>query len=258
MSVQSYLDSLGSRLILSSDENSSIQTSILSLSSRLSSYFDNIEKKLIFGSYDRDVILPRIVDENSDIDYMVIFKDASSYSTQTCLNWLKKFAEEKYSRSEIFQSSPTIVLELSHIKFELVPAYSGPWSLYIPAPSSSLQNWITTDPPKMKEDLINKNTQNSYKIKPLVRIMKYWNVLNGKIYSSYELEKMIVDKFYFLDSSIKDYFYDFVLALNSYNLPQYKKDKVDRLKRNIQEVKNNEERYPYLAEKDLKVEFPDF
>ena len=51
MSVNSYLEDLGSALILSSLEKSNITTSVDTIKSRLSSYFgsDVIEKKL-YGS----------------------------------------------------------------------------------------------------------------------------------------------------------------------------------------------------------------
>ena len=124
MSVNSYLQDLGSSLVLNSNEKSSITTSIDTLKSRLTSYFgDNVLDKIIFGSYTRETILPRKVDENSDIDLMVVFENLDNYKPQSFLNRLKSFAETKYKTSEIYQSSPTVVLELNHIKFELVPAY---------------------------------------------------------------------------------------------------------------------------------------
>lgn len=52
MSVNSYLQDLGSSLVLSSNEKSSITTSIDTLKSRLASYFgDDVTDKIIFGSY---------------------------------------------------------------------------------------------------------------------------------------------------------------------------------------------------------------
>lgn len=40
---------------------------------------------------------------------------------QTYLNYLKSFAESKYPQSLYKQSFPAVVLELNHIKFDLVP-----------------------------------------------------------------------------------------------------------------------------------------
>jgi hypothetical protein len=259
MSVLSHLDKLGSNLVLSTNEKSSITTSISTLKTRLGYYFDNIESSFVFGSYDREVILPRKVDSNSDVDFMIIFDDGGDYKPQTLLSRLKRFVDTYYSTSEVFQSSPTMVLKLNHIKIELVPAYKN-WlgTINIPAPSSDYQDWTSTNPSEMKTDLVNKNTNCNYKIKPLVRVLKYWNVLNGKVYSSYELEKYIVGKTYFWDTNLKDYFFSAVKGLPTYGLPDYKKRKVERLISNLVKVQENlNDNFPYTAESKLKEELPD-
>lgn len=94
MSVQSYLESLASKLVLSTDEKLKIGTSINYLSRNINSYFgESVNNHFIFGSYTRETILPRVADEKSDIDYMVVFKNDKNYKPQTLLNHLKKFAE---------------------------------------------------------------------------------------------------------------------------------------------------------------------
>lgn len=257
MSVLLHLQNTAESIKIQDSERTAIDTSISSLSSKLSSYFDNIESKFVFGSYDRRTILRRSKDPNSDVDYMVVFSDGSSWKPQTLMNRLKNFAEAKYSRSEIYQSSPTVVLELNHIKFELAPAYKSWGTLYIPAPASDYSDWISTYPNTLKDSLNEKNRNNLYLIRKLVRLMKYWNVNNGKVYSSYELEKYIIDKSYWLCSNLKEYFYDTAEGLQTWNLPQYKKDKVDRLKEIIAKTKQYErDGMPYTAESEIKKAIP--
>ena len=72
MSVNTYLNDLASNLVLSNDENESIKKSITTLESRLFSWFgSDVIENFKFGSYTRGTILPRKVDSESDIDYMV-------------------------------------------------------------------------------------------------------------------------------------------------------------------------------------------
>ncbi len=207
MSVNSYLEDLGSALILSSLEKSNITTSVDTIKSRLSSYFgsDVIEKKL-YGSYVRETILPRKADENSDVDLMVVFNNSNGYQPQSFLNRLKNFAEHYYSRSEIYQSSPTIVLELSHIKFELTPAYKNYGMYYIPKSSTE---WMYTDPDGFYSKLTECNKNNHYKIKPVVRLLKHWNIQkNYRDLASFELEKKVAEELmyaYFSCTSYTDY-----------------------------------------------------
>ena len=265
MTVNSYLENLASSLVLKGDEKDSISTSISTIRTRLSSRFgSSVKERFQFGSSIRDTILPRKADEHSDIDYMVVFDTSSeSYKPQTYLNQLRRFVEQYYSTSQIHQSHPTIVLELSHIKFELVPAIKPDlWSSYqIPSPSDSFLEWMNTDPTGFGKLLTDKNTNNSYRIKPLVRLVKYWNALNGRHFSSYDLENYIVNAnypFFLYSAPLKDYFYAF-WDMFSYGsgTSQYVADKVDRAKEKIAEIKQDEENgYPSLAESNLQKILP--
>ena len=225
MSVNSYLSELQTELYVNGTEREKIRKSINAISARLDSYFGygghcehRIIKKEIFGSYSRDTMLSRKYDDKSDIDYMIVFKDSNEYAPQTCLNWLKGFAEFWYSTSIVKQSSPTIVIELENIRFELVPAYEDFWgNKYIPRDSS---NWQYTNPKDLDDKMTNLNKNSSYEFKRLVRTIKYWNVnKNCRKYESYELENFLADKFRYSYSN-KNAF-DF-LDWAFYYLRQYK------------------------------------
>lgn len=259
MTVNSHLVNLASDLVLSGTEKSNITTSINTLSSRLDAYFGNgINDKLQFGSSCRGTILPRKADGKSDVDYMVIFDTSDGHKKpQTYLDRLRRFAENKYTRSEISQSSPTIVLSLNHIRFELVPAVYS-YGYLIPSPRSSWEEWMSTDPLSANRQISDKNTAENNKIKPLVRLVKYWNSMQGYPFSSYELEKYIVNKNYFFCTSLKDYFYSFWAGFScTYDTPQYIKDKVERAKSYAAKAKKYEaDNMPVTAEIEIKKVVP--
>jgi len=259
MTILSYLTDLSSSITIPEWERVSIDKSIKTISTKLKNHFDNIDEKFVFGSFDRRTILRRSKDTDSDVDYIVSFKDGSDWMPQTMMNRLKKFAEDNYSNNEIYQSFPTIVLELSHIKFELVPAYQDSTifnTIYIPAPSSSYSSWVATYPHSMKSNLNEKNSNNNYQIRKLVRLIKYLNVINSKIYSSYELEKYIVEKFYFSCNNLKDYFFDAIEEMPISSLPSYKESKVIKIQKIASEAKQLElDGYPYSAESKIKELF---
>lgn len=256
MSVNSYLQDLGSTLVISSDEKNSITTSISTIKDRLTSYFgEDVVDKVVFGSYTRETILPRKIDENSDIDLMVVFKNTNNYKPQSFLNRLKNFAETKYSTSEIYQSSPTIVLELHHIKFELVPAYKFYTMHYIPKNSSE---WMYTNPNDFNDKLIDCNKNNAYKIKPVVRLIKHWNIQNNsRTVSSYELESKIANGMTYSYMNCKSYTDYLKRALNE--LRTYYNDKnIDTAISKIDEALENEkDNYPYTALSKIKEVFPE-
>ena len=262
MSVLSYLENTASSLVLSTDEKNSITTSVSTIESRINSHFgSDVKEHFKFGSYTRDTILPRKYDERSDVDYMVIFKNPDNYKPQTLLNWLKQFAEKYYSRSEIYQSSPTMVLELSHIKFELVPAIKDSWGVIsIPSPSSSYSDWMTTDPTGFNTSLTTANTNNSYRIKPLIRLMKYWNVKKvSRGYSSFSLEKWIVENSYYGCNNLKEYFFKCIDNISYYSdAPQYLKTAVDNAKIVVGNVRQYEKDGKTAdAENEIKKIIPD-
>lgn len=259
MTVGTHLTSLASSLVLSEAEKTSISTSIVTLSSRLNTYFgSNITNDFQFGSYTRGTILPRKADSNSDIDYMIVFNTSDGQKKpQTYLDRLKKFAEAKYSTSEISQSSPTIVLSLNHIRFELVPAIYS-WGYQIPSPSSSWLEWTSTDPSGSNQALQSKNKSNNYQIKPLVRLIKYWNATQGHLFTSFSLEQYIIDEFFFLCSNLRDYFYTFWSDFSCpFSCPQNTKDRVARAKKYAAQAKEYEEDdMPASAESEIKKIIP--
>lgn len=241
MSVNSYLAELSSSLVLSPEELGKISTSITNLDSKLKSYFQReIAEQFKFGSMTRGTILPRKADDDSDVDYMIVFDSSVEHlKPQTYLNKLKTFVEKNYSSSEVRQSTPTIILELTHIKFDLVPALQQYGSMYqIPSPASSWQDWLSTNPTESNEKLTNANKANSNQIKPLVRLAKYWNSLNGRHFTSFSLEEFVCGLGFYGCASIKDYYFKFWDSFScSPATAQYIKDKVQRGKDKIQKIK---------------------
>lgn len=256
MSVNTYLQGLGSSLVLSSSEKSSISTSVDTIKSRLTSYFGlNVTEKKLYGSYVRETILPRKADEKSDVDLMVVFRNPYGYQPQTFLIKLKKFAEYYYSRSEIYQSSPTIVLELNHIKFELTPAFVSYGLYYIPKNSSE---WMYTDPDGFYSKLTECNKKNSYKIKPVVRILKHWNIQkNYRDIASFELEREIAEELmnaYLFCTSYTDYL-KYALEKIKYSTNYTRVNKA--LDCIAEALRREADGYPCLAESKIKEAFPE-
>lgn len=204
MTVNSYLQGRANNLVIRETEKEKIQKSVDTIKSRLSSYFNSdLSDALLFGSYTRGTILPRSVDSHSDIDIMAVFKNDYGYKPQTFLDKLKRFAEFWYPNSIVAQSSPSIVLKLEHITFEITPAYKDWYSYHIPASKS---DWQTTDPNGFNDTLVDCNKSNGYKIKPVVRLMKLWNLsLNGRDMASFELEKKIAEEMKYAYLSCSSY-----------------------------------------------------
>lgn len=256
MSVLNHLKVSAKEALLGSDK-ASINTSIRTLKKRLNSYFGNaLETHFRFGSSTRGTILPRSMDEHSDIDYMIVFKDGDSVP-QTYLNRLRRFAEEYYISSPIYQASPTIVLELNHIKFDLVPARVAFWNDYkIPDGNGG---WRGTNPNVFNDKLQMKNKECSNLIKPTIRLMKYWNAANDYVYDSFILEQRIVDMAFRGCKNQKDYFFHVIDNISlEYVSVQWRKDVISRAKTIVAQVKEYERQgLTTKAEQEVKKLIPE-
>ena len=256
MSVLSFLTDLASNAVLSSGEQSSITTSITTLQSRMAQHFDSgaIKQHFRFGSSTRGTILPRSMDERSDIDYMVVFSDAN-VTPQTYLNRLKTFVEKRYRSSEIYQSSPTIVLDLNHIKFDLVPA-TMTWLGDLRIPNGS-GGWMTTNPNDFNTSLEAKNKEHKSLIKPTIRLFKYWNATAEFPFESFEMEKWVCGLSFWWLTNQKDYFLAVIENLNTMSsYSQWVNNEITRAKSIVANVRQYEkDEMPVSAENEIKKLF---
>lgn len=254
--INSYLSTMQTNLYVNGKERECIKKSIDAIYDRLGWYFGNgknnphkIIKKEIFGSYSRDTLLSRKYDNNSDIDLMIIFEDAKDYNPQTCLNWLKNFAEYWYPNSLVKQSLPTVVIELQNIKFELVPAYVNNYDMiYIAKDGAS---WKYTDPKDLNQKMTDLNIMTNYEFKRMIRLIKYWNIQkNYGRYKSYSLEKYLMEKFktsYINCNNQYDYL-DWAFYYLKYwfdENDEYIKSRIQSAITNLQSAKVYEEKYDY-------------
>lgn len=241
MDINTYLKDLSKKLEFSSSECEKIDNSFKYLNQKIWSVFQNKLKDVrLFGSFDRDTALPTNIDKLSDVDVMIIFKK-NEFQPQTYLNHLQNFGKRTYPRSEKFPNHPTIMIELFHLKFELVPAYidEGFWgngALKIPGKPDKELKWIDTDPDAFKAALFKKNNENKGLTISIIKILKYWNVINNYPFRPYALDEIAVIK-NVTGTNLKEYFYDFVNELSRYQKSEEEKKAVKTLFETVRRLK---------------------
>lgn len=212
----------------------------------------NLNEIKVFGSYDRDTNLPQSVDFNTDVDIMLVM-DNDGCTPQTYLNRVRRAVEARYSTSEIKQSSPTIVLQMQHVKFEIIPAIKES-SLY--KIKNGDDDWMYTFCMSDFSNLTDANNANSYMIKPTIRLVKYWNVSkNNKAINSYELEKRIVSyysipRYHGYDT--KRYLLTGLKQLQSLLMYDFQRDRLDKAIAKVQEAIDDEPKYQYVPYDEMK------
>jgi predicted nucleotidyltransferase len=213
-----------------------------------------IKRRFVFGSYDRDTILPRSIDSKSDIDIMVVFNHTDYERTpETYRAWLKSFGDKYYKDrygSEVVKSFPTVTIRLGNIHYDLVPAkeqdylYSSS-TLYIPGS----YDWQVTNPNDVKTKLTGVNKKYNQIVRPIIRLMKAWNCNNGYPFDSYKLELAITEMNFHGDNIQNGFFYAVGQLTTDWNDSQTKKDKLNSLKYNIGKVKEALDNYSITSAK---------
>jgi len=262
--LNNHLKRISSELFIkyNADEREKIDRSIENIFAKLEEYFDDqTDEILVFGSYTRDTILPRRFDSNSDIDILIQFNtdDYDKLKPESYRNQLKKFAEDNYPYSIVVKDHPSIVLELNHIKFDLVPSIFDTGLIYdsieIPAKNGG---WMETEPDAFNKKLTAANTNYDSIVKPIIRLLKYWNASHGYPYFSFELETEIADMDFSNDNHESGLLYA-IKELYGFDLPDWGLSKLETLKTNGKWVREYIDRGEIQkAKKSLEKILPGF
>lgn len=255
MDTNAYLNKLDQYLILGNTEKEKIDKSISFIKQKLWGIFqDRLSDVKVFGSYTKDTFITQ--DEDADVDILVTFK-SKDFQPQTYLNQIKSFAADNYPRSNVYPDHPTIAIELEHIKFEIVPAiFVSTDEVKIPAPRTKELKWILSNPSRIQTKLTQKDKDNKGLIKPAIRIIKYWNYLNEKPFSSFDIEKQIVNKLYDC-RDLKDYFHSASYSLTDIATTEQQKRFVETMKEKRRRLKILEaHKIPEYIEPELSSILP--
>jgi len=123
---------------------------------------------------------------------------------------------------------------------ELIPAYKeNEYLIHYIIPRNNGLQWITTIPNEINDQVNKMNLEHNELMIPLIRILKYWNKINGSIYTSYSLEKAIIDMPFPNYEKLSDYFYFGVEHLSLDGLDEDMSSKVEEFKKAILSIKDD-------------------
>ena len=241
ISIEENLKELAQRYYISvkSSEQPKIKASLSNIKKKLWQDFgDRIISIEVFGSYARKTILPRSYDSRSDIDLLIVFDHENINSNpSTYRKHLHQFAESFYPNSISYKSKPSVVLELNHINYDLVPAYRKDtgWifeniKTYIPSTDT---DWMETDIQGFSEKLEDINKKYDFNVKRILRLLKAWNAKFNYPIKSYSLEKEIASMDFSGDNIESGFFYA-IDNLSSKRNSIVTEGKVEALKENAE------------------------
>lgn len=210
--VPEHLALVAQKATLSNVDKGMAAMPIKTLMTRIEAEFDRfvVARCEVVGSWERDTSLPAAMDPEEDIDVLVVFRERG-HLPDHYLKLLHEFAQLHYPKSAIEFQNGILRLKLLQSRLRLVPAHESLTGMQIPGGGRS---WVRIDPAAALKQLTDKDAQHDGLILPVVRLCKYWNVRNGRVFSAWDLEQKVVGhRFAYVGKNLKAYWFDFMRSL---------------------------------------------
>jgi len=150
------------------------------------------------GSYDRDTIIRPL----NDIDIFAVLKKEDwqdEYQqlpkAQAVLTNLKNFLNNTADyKDKVVQDRPCVTIQLTDKHFDVLPCFEMIGGGY-QIPNFDLNGWTNSYPEQLYNSLETVHKQRSYKVKQIIKAVKYWNRDLDKIIPSYHIEEAAISIF---------------------------------------------------------------
>jgi|GEM_PF-2806015 len=201
-SLQHYTKELAYAIVPQPLERAAIENFFDSVENALSNHFRfNIERCIQIGEFARETVLRHTIDKKSSIQLMILFQNDEYFENFSLMNKeIVKCISSSFSSSEEELRQLKIPMKFGTI--QLVPAIvvdsdSGS-NLYIASTSNA--SWIQSNPLHFDENINNKNNATSFLLKPIIRLLKYWNCTHGRYFSTETIELFVANRISTSDS----------------------------------------------------------
>lgn len=159
-----------------------------------------LKESFLNGSYERDTIIRPL----DDIDIFAVLNEddwlddyGNLPNPQSVLSKIKRYLEGQNDyKGKVKQDRPCVTVELSNKSFDILPAFEFGNTGY-QIPNYDLLSWTLSYPKILTESLDNAQKDYNYKLKSIIKVIKYWNRLNDKIIPSYHIEEVAIKIFHF-------------------------------------------------------------
>lgn len=187
--VLAAFDELLARLALTPDQEKTASTRHTNLRDFLEARFTLLERPWLTGSYSRQTI----VRQDRDIDVMACFSHEKYWEiyrkkSSGLVYLLREALNNEYGSSDVSSSGAAVVMKMSVFDVDVVPVFQRDGGGYLVADGSN--GWKSTNPRAHAKLMAERNAQDS-RLKPTVKLMKYWNLCNDELLESFHLEMMI-------------------------------------------------------------------
>jgi hypothetical protein len=184
-----FLELLG-RLDLTADQAETASTRATALKDFFDRNFTMAERSFTIGSYRRGTLVrpERDIDLLAPLDYTT-YKDRFDNDSRAFLYFVRDELNDRYALSKVSSRGVAVLLDFNVIRADVVPAFRRMGGGYfIP---DGRKRWTATNPDFHTRIIRDRDRELGERLKPLIRLMKFWNIQNGGHLRSFHVELMV-------------------------------------------------------------------
>lgn len=244
------IDQFIDKITVSDRQEDNISASVSNLTSHLTNKDNNLHVHEVFtnGSYERDTIITPL----DDIDLFAVLKEeewkdesGNLPKPQAVLTKFRDYLNGQNDyKGKVKQDRPCVTIKLSDKDFDVLPSFEQTGGGYL-IPNYDLTGWTYSYPQQLADQLDKANRTNKYKLKPLIRAVKYWNRENDKLIPSFHIEEAAINIFQInsftnYEEAVRVWFNnaEYNLSSTKFKSPQDYTSAVNKIKK-IKEKLNN-------------------
>lgn len=201
MTLLQSIDKLIDNITVTDRQEENIKNSLSNIEGHLKKKDNDLHVAETFtnGSWERDTIIRPL----NDVDLFAVLNrdkwedDAGNLpSPQSVLTKMKTYLNGLADyKDKVTQDRPCVTIKLSDKNFDILPSFEQVGGGYL-IPNYDLKSWTYSYPEQLTKNLNDTHRSNSYKLKPVVKVIKYWNRdLNDKYIPSFHIEETAINIF---------------------------------------------------------------
>ena len=179
------------RLALTADQAATASTRATAVKDFLDATFTMRERAFTIGSYRRGTLIrpERDIDLLAPLSYAT-YKDRYDGDSRAFLYFVRDKFNERYAKTKVSARQVAVVLDFTVISTDVVPAFKrNGGGFFIP---NGKKGWSATNPQYHTRLINDRDAALNNRLKPLIRLMKFWNIQNGGHLRSFHVELMIL------------------------------------------------------------------
>jgi hypothetical protein len=189
-SVANCFSELLDRLALTSAQAAAASNHAMGIRDFFDNNFTMAERVFTIGSYRRSTI----VRPERDIDLMAVLaypanKTLWDGGSRKYLTHIRNKLNNDYSRTDVSARQVAAVIKFTDIEAEVVPAFRRDGGGFL-IPDGK-DGWQATNPPYHTTLIEDSDKAHGGRLRPLVRLIKYWNLVNAGHLRSFHLELIV-------------------------------------------------------------------